>query len=400
MNRSILYVDDELDNLLVFEAAFEDHFDVWTASSGERALELMDQHPFPVVVADQRMPGMTGAELFEILRRKHPHSKRIMLTGYAEPGAMLDAINQGQVYYFIKKPWERDILFSTLVRAMESYHLSMSNMALTDRLVASDRCATLGRTAAQVAHEMGNQLCILPLLELIENRYNQHQDLMQTAAFARQMYEKLVSLINEIKAFVRFEQEEISRQQLLLSEAAHELVDFLRYDSSLPINRVSVEVKAEPIVCANKVKLQQVLVNLLKNAAHAIRGREDGAISLTVDQDETGALVIVKDNGCGMTPETARRIWEPFFTTKGEEGNGLGLDIAKLIVENHGGQIDCETKPNCGATFRIWLPLAPEIRQAASTLPTTGYVPVAESTVLGSVASACTIPNPTITGVL
>ena len=369
MNRSILYVDDELDNLLVFEATLEEHFDVRTASSGERALELMEQHSFPVVVADQRMPGMTGAELFEILRHKHPHTKRIMLTGYAEPSAMIDAINQGQVYYFIKKPWEREVLFSTIVRALESYELGMSNMTLTDRLVASDRCATLGRTAAQIAHEMGNQLCILPLLELIENRYSQHQDLVQTAGYARQMYDKMVNLINEIKAFVRFEQEEASRQSVSLAEVVHELVDFLRYDNSLPLNRLQVEINSQAVVCASKVKLQQVLVNLLKNAAHAIRGRQDGSITLSLDKDADSAVLIVKDNGCGMTPETAQRIWEPFFTTKGEEGNGLGLDIAKLIVEHHGGQIYCETAPQQGATFRIRLPLASQSSAVATSPP-------------------------------
>ena len=369
MNRSILYVDDELDNLLVFEATLEEHFDVWTASSGQRALELMEQQPFPVVVADQRMPGMTGAELFEILRRKHPHTKRIMLTGYAEPSAMIDAINQGQVYYFIKKPWEREVLFSTLVRALESYELSMSNMTLTDRLVASDRCATLGRSAAQVAHEMGNQLCILPLLELIENRYSQHQDLMQTAHYARQMYDKMVSLINEIKSFVRFEQEEISRQTVSLSEAIHELMGFLRYDNTLPLDRLNVDVKSDAIVCASKVKLQQVIVNLLKNAAHAIRGRQDGTITLALESQATSAIIAVKDNGCGMTAETAQRIWEPFFTTKGEEGTGLGLDIAKLIVEHHGGSIACESAPQQGATFRIRLPLAPQARTPADACP-------------------------------
>src|SRR5262249_34328887 len=152
---------------------------------------------FPVVVADQRMPKMSGAELFEILRRTCPHTKRIMLTGYADSRAMLSAINQGQVFYFIKKPWEQDVVLSILVRAIEAHDMSMSNMMLQDRLVAADRCALLGRSAAQLAHEMGNQLCMLPLLELIEEEYGDHQDLMQMAAFARTTYERLLQIINE-----------------------------------------------------------------------------------------------------------------------------------------------------------------------------------------------------------
>src|SRR6187455_1412789 len=136
--RDVLYVDDESENLIVFQATFEDRFNVVTATSGQEALELMAQRTFPVVVADQRMPRMSGAQLFEAMRDKFPHTKRVMLTGYADSKAML---------------------------------------------VAMDRAATLGRSAAQLAHEMGNQLCMLPLLELIEERYSDQEELVQMAGF-------------------------------------------------------------------------------------------------------------------------------------------------------------------------------------------------------------------------
>ncbi len=358
MKRDILYVDDERDNLVVFEASFEDVYQIHVVNSARSALELLEQRPFPVVVADQRMPVMTGSELFETMRRKHPHTKRVMLTGYADSKAMLDAINQGQVYYFIKKPWQKHEVLSVLTRAVEAYDLSIANLALTDRLVAIDRCAALGRSAARIAHEMGNQLCALPLLELIEERYADHADLVQTAAFARTTYERLGQLVSEVKAFVRFEQEDLPLQAVSLGELVHELAEFLRYDNSVPHSRLFIEVKAEPKVRANRIKIQQVLVNLLKNAAHAIRGKADGRIELTLDADASSARLTVKDNGCGMTPEVADRIWDPFFTTKGEEGNGLGLDIVKGIVEAHGGEIGCQSAAGAGAMFTIRLPTA------------------------------------------
>jgi signal transduction histidine kinase len=357
IKRDILYVDDERDNLIVFEATFEDTFNVYTANNGRKALEILEQRPFPVVIADQRMPVMTGSELFEAMRTRYPHTKRVMLTGYADSNAMLDAINQGQVFYFVKKPWERHVILSILVRAIEAYDLSIANMALTDRLVAVDRCAALGRSAARVAHEMGNQLCILPLLELIEEQYADHADLVQTADFARTTYERLTALVNEVKAFVRFENDGAPLQRVTLSELSHELLEFLRFDSSFPSSCISLEIDAEPIVKANRVKLQQVLINLLKNAAHAIRDRADGRIALKLGADEETAVLTVSDNGCGMTPEVAERIWEPFFTTKGEEGTGLGLDIVKGIIESYGGEINCRTAPDAGATFIIRLPL-------------------------------------------
>ncbi len=95
--RDILYVDDEMDNLIVFEAAFENDFQVHTATSGKQALEMMTERLFPVVIADQRMPGMSGAEFLEAVLNAHPQTKRPMLTGYADSRPMLDAVNRGQV---------------------------------------------------------------------------------------------------------------------------------------------------------------------------------------------------------------------------------------------------------------------------------------------------------------
>jgi len=366
MKRDILYVDDETENLIVFQATFEEHFNVVTVASGAEALELLAERAFPVVIADQRMPKMSGAELFEIMRVKYPHTKRIMLTGYADPRAMLSAINQGQVYYFIKKPWEEEFVFSILVRAIEAYDMSISNLMLQDRLVVADRCAVLGRSAAQLAHEMGNQLCMLPLLELIEDEYGDKEDLVRMAAFARTTYERLVQIINEVKAFVRFEREEMTLQPLALSEAVHELIEFLRFQQSGALERLGVRIVAEPWANASRVKLQQVLINLLKNAEDAVRDRPDGHIAVELSADADKAVISVADNGCGMTPDVAARVWEPFFTTKGEQGTGMGLDVAKSIIAAHGGTIDCETKSGAGAKFTIRLP---RVEPQAKTAP-------------------------------
>jgi two-component system sensor histidine kinase/response regulator len=370
--RDVLYVDDESENLIVFQATFEDRFNVVTATSGQEALELMAQRTFPVVVADQRMPRMSGAQLFEAMRDKFPHTKRVMLTGYADSKAMLDAINKGQVYYFIKKPWEEDFVFSILVRAIEAYDMAVSNMVLQERLVAMDRAATLGRSAAQLAHEMGNQLCMLPLLELIEERYSDQEELVQMAGFARTTHERLLQIINEVKAFVRFEREQVVMQPISLAGVLHELLEFVRHERSLPLERLIVEMEADPLVNGNRIKLQQVVLNLLKNAAYAIRGREGGQIKLRLSVADSQAAITVSDNGCGMSQEIAARIWEPFFTTKGDEGTGVGLDLSKSIVEAHGGTIDCLTAPDQGATFTIRLPVWNDTQVLQGTMLSTG----------------------------
>ena len=145
MKRDLLYVDDEADNIIVFEAAFEDDFKIWSASSGQEALAILEETAIPVVVSDQRMPAMTGVELFSIMRRKFPHIQRIILTGYTDPENMIEAINQGQVFHFVKKPWERPFLLSVLIRAFQAHDLAVANSALTEQLVLSERLAFLGQ---------------------------------------------------------------------------------------------------------------------------------------------------------------------------------------------------------------------------------------------------------------
>jgi two-component system C4-dicarboxylate transport sensor histidine kinase DctB len=141
-----------------------------------------------------------------------------------------------------------------------------------------------------------------------------------------------------------------------LPEVIREIQEFLRYEHGVVPDTLHVNVQATPWVKANRVKVQQVLVNLIKNAAHAIRGRDDGRIVLTLSVEGEQAVIAVSDNGCGMSEEVAARIWEPFYTTKGGEGTGLGLDVAKSIVELHGGTIHCQTAPGAGETFTIRLP--------------------------------------------
>lgn len=358
MKPELLYVDDEEGNLVVFEAAFEDDFQITLAHSAEEVLELMEERAFAVVVADHRMPKMTGVELLEILRERHPLTKRILLTGYTDPAAMIDSINRGQVFHYVRKPWERHELLAILRRAFEAHDLEFANQTLTNQLIAADRLATLGQATARIAHEMGNQLCMLPLLEVMEEEFAGNPRMQKIAGFATQTYERLVALVDEVKKFVRQEHEDFDRRPLALDEMIQELISFLRFDRKIDVARVHAQLRATPPVLGNRFKLQQVLTNLIKNASDAIEGREDGWIRISLQQDGQNVRIDVSDNGCGIPDAIRDRVWQPFFTTKGERGNGLGLDVCRRLVESHDGTIECESVSEAGTTFSITLPLA------------------------------------------
>lgn len=132
---NILYVDDEIHNLNAFKAAFRRNFNVLTAASAIEALEILKSNPIHLIVTDQRMPVMTGIEFLESIIEKYPDPIRILLTGYADISAVIDAINKGQVYLYITKPWQEDELRVNLEKAFEVYALRRENKRLHEQLI-------------------------------------------------------------------------------------------------------------------------------------------------------------------------------------------------------------------------------------------------------------------------
>jgi response regulator RpfG family c-di-GMP phosphodiesterase len=147
MDYKIMVVDDEPANLRLLERLFRRDYQVLTAASGEEALRLLEQHDAALLITDQRMPGMTGIELLKLTAEFRPHMVRIILTGYTDVGALVEAINCGQVYKYVTKPWDNDELRLTVERALEHYETSKSRheLALTNqRLVGRMKEMTRG----------------------------------------------------------------------------------------------------------------------------------------------------------------------------------------------------------------------------------------------------------------
>ena len=118
---SVLYVDDEENNLISFKATFRLKYKVYTALSGSAALEIIEQHPIDIIITDQRMPQMTGVEFLEEVIKVNPDPMRILLTGYADMGAVVDAVNKGKIFHYLSKPWSEEELDETIQRAYEIF---------------------------------------------------------------------------------------------------------------------------------------------------------------------------------------------------------------------------------------------------------------------------------------
>lgn len=130
----ILYIDDEENNLLTFKSSFRRLYEVHTAISALEALEILEKEPIQLIITDQRMPDMTGTEFLAKIIPKFPDLIRMILTGFSEIGSIIEAINKGQVYRFILKPWDREELKMTIDNALEAFHLRQKNKELLSNL--------------------------------------------------------------------------------------------------------------------------------------------------------------------------------------------------------------------------------------------------------------------------
>jgi len=131
MTYKLLIVDDEMANIRLLERLFRQDYSCLTASSGEEAIELLDQHEVAVIITDQRMPSMTGVDLLKRSAARRPHMVRILLTGYTDLEALVEAVNCGLVYMYINKPWNNDDLKLRVSRAVQHYQTNKQQHLLT-----------------------------------------------------------------------------------------------------------------------------------------------------------------------------------------------------------------------------------------------------------------------------
>lgn len=135
---NVLYVDDEENNLLAFKASFRRFFNVFTAISADEGKKILAETEIHVLITDQRMPGTLGTELLAQAVKDYPDQIRILLTGFSDIEAIKDAINRGQIYHYLQKPWNDAELQKTISEAFQVYHLKKKQQELSVQLIQTN----------------------------------------------------------------------------------------------------------------------------------------------------------------------------------------------------------------------------------------------------------------------
>lgn len=140
MKEKILCVDDEVSALEGYQRILHRQFETTTASSGAQGLAMLERRgPFAVIVSDMRMPGMDGAEFLALAREKAPETVRMLLTGYSDMKAAMDAVNKGRIFQFLSKPCERDVLVAAIGAGVEQYRSRLAEKELVKNAQAAGR---------------------------------------------------------------------------------------------------------------------------------------------------------------------------------------------------------------------------------------------------------------------
>ncbi len=135
---TVLYVDDEENNLISFKAVFRIKYNILIAISGEEAIKQLRNNTVHVIITDQRMPQMTGVEFLENILDEFPLPTRILLTGYADMNAVIDAVNKGKIFHYLTKPWNEEELDMTIQRAYTVYKEKVDEKEMNAKLTLSN----------------------------------------------------------------------------------------------------------------------------------------------------------------------------------------------------------------------------------------------------------------------
>ncbi len=247
----------------------------------------------------------------------------------------------------------------------DSFNSMTRKLAETQRqLYHNAKLASIGQLAAGVAHEINNPLTgVLTYssfsLKRIENGRVDIEDLKETLEVVVRETKKCREIVKSLLDFSR--QIPPRKVEVNVNEVIDRVVGII--DNQLSISRINIIRNYQndlPEIKADKNQLEQVLINLLVNAAHAI-GHEGGTIALETreinSKGEKQIELTITDNGCGIPKENLEDIFEPFFTTKGQSGTGLGLSVAWGIIDEHHGTIEVKSEAGVGTTFIIRLPV-------------------------------------------
>lgn len=353
----VLYIDDEPNNLISFKASFRFDYNILIANNTDEALEkLQENQDISVILSDQKMPGMTGVEFFEDIRTKYPNPIRILITGYADIDSVINAINRGHVFRYIKKPWT-DVDVQSAIDEAHKFYVTTSMLAVKNEELqkAYDE---LDKFAYSATHDMrGPILSVLGIIDLTKNA----EDMAEIKEMVGMMENAMLKLDNYIQNL--HDHYSIRRGELNITEVDFE--DIMKdmsdlYDIAGRLKNVRFDKSVEQVgkFRSDDISIKIIINNLLSNAfKYQRKDFDDKFVSMDIKVHNNTAIITIEDNGIGIPEKNLGDVFTMFFRGANDEiGSGFGLYNVKDALGKINGKIDVKSKENEGTTFTVTIP--------------------------------------------
>ena len=371
INR-LLVVDDEAAQVEALCRTLADEgYSVQGFTGTGAALGALRTGSFDIVLTDLTMPDMDGIAFLNAAREIDPRLVGIVMTGHGSIATAVDAMKAGAIDYILK-PFDLRVILRVLARTQAMLRLRRENAALLERLslrtveleTANRELQVANRELEAFSYSVSHDLrapvrTIDGLVRLVQDNFGDtappdaRQHIEAISAQASRMSE----LIDDLLRLARLGREPLHKQSVNMQGLVQEVVSELHgAESARPLD---IRIAELPAAQADPSLLRQVWVNLVANALKFTRRRERALIEIGGERRAGDKLYSIRDNGAGFDPGRAERlfgIFQRLHAAKDFEGTGIGLSIARRIVERHGGSIWAEGEPDRGAAFHFTLP--------------------------------------------
>lgn len=351
----ILYLDDDIENLSSFKANFRKDFDIHTVSNPRDALAFLDDNLVHIVLSDQRMPDFSGVEFFELLLLKYPDPVRILVTGYADIDAIIAAINNGDVFKYIKKPWDRKEILIEIQNAYEYYKAKLDGKITLRKL--NNKKQELEKFIYSASHDLRAPLVsILGLLKIMKEEENTER----RESYFNMIEESVKDMDYYIQNMINFYQNQtapVTRDRIDFTVLCNNLLQNVEQINSQKQVVIDLQVNQEFAFFSDEKRILSVLSNLMSNAIMYSDDKKDiKTAKLKIDVTKDEVLISIVDNGIGM--QNTKKLFDLFIENSKKRGfgAGLGLYVSKEAVTKVKGSINIESILEVGTTVKIKIP--------------------------------------------
>jgi len=350
----ILYVDDEINNLTGFKASFRINYNVMIAVNATDALDHLNSHPdIRVIFCDQRMPGKTGVQFFEEIRSRYPKPIRILLTGYADIDSVIDSINLGNVFRYVKKPWKDADILAAINEANKFYVSNSLLAAKNDELQKAYN--ELDKFSYSVTHDMrGPLLSILGAVEAAQHM-EEITEIRKMLLLMKESVRNLDDFIQSIHDYYNLNRGELQIKEIDFNEIVGEQIKIFNFTYLVSDVKFNTSIEQKEIFRADKVSIKLILNNLLSNAfKYQKKDNKEKLVDLKILVENGKAIIEVTDNGVGIDQNYIGDIFNMFFRASAQEvGSGFGLYNVKAAVTKLNGKITVDSEINQGTSIKV-----------------------------------------------